>query len=329
MTCGTFPSSLLPGRVEVSDIVRAFSIGAVDYVTKPIRHEEICARVTTHIQLRKLMTIRDNLIEQLRQQNIDLERLAIVKEEQLERTEKLSHLGELVGELTHELATPLGLCNTAISTLADKNNKLCLDLEQNKLSKSALKSYLDSSSETFDIISTSINYSSQLVNGFKQIVVGEFSQACTDFDLKEFLQSIILIMTPRIKRSAQTIEISCQDDIQVTGLAGALSQVIINLINNAMTHAFDENQAGNITMAAITQVDDVLITLKDDGKGMSTEVSSKVFDKYFTTKMGSGGSGLGLFIVKNLVMEQLKGTIVCESIPGEGTCFTIRFPRKV
>lgn len=322
------PVIFVTGRVEVSDIVKAFKIGAVDYVTKPIRHEELCARVTTHLQLRKLMTIRDQLIDQLRNQNIELERMSQVKDEQLERTEKLSHLGELVGELTHELGTPLGISNTAVSSLADRNAKLCLNMTEGKLSKSILKNYLDSSSETFDIVLSSINYACQLVNSFKQVVVGEFSAATTEYELKQFLQSIIHLMTPRIKRSAQTIEITCENEILVTGQAGALSQVLINLINNALVHAFDKEQDGMIMMKVTRQDDLVVMTVRDNGKGIAKDKCSKVFEKYYTTRMGEGGSGLGLFIVKSLVLEQLGGSIECDSEVGEGTIFTIVFPVK-
>jgi two-component system NtrC family sensor kinase len=322
------PVIFVTGRVEVSDIVKAFKIGAVDYVTKPIRHEELCARVTTHLQLRKLMTIRDQFIDQLRNQNIELERMSQVKDEQLERTEKLSHLGELVGELTHELGTPLGISNTAVSSLADRNAKLCLNMTEGKLSKSILKNYLDSSSETFDIVLSSINYACQLVNSFKQVVVGEFSAATTEYELKQFLQSIIHLMTPRIKRSAQTIEITCENEILVTGQAGALSQVLINLINNALVHAFDKEQDGMIMMKVTRQDDLVVMTVRDNGKGIAKDKCSKVFEKYYTTRMGEGGSGLGLFIVKSLVLEQLGGSIECNSEVGEGTIFTIVFPVK-
>ena len=322
------PIIFVTGRIEVADIVQAFNIGAVVYVTKPIRHEEICARVTTHIQLRKLMTIRDNLIAQLRKQNIDLERLAMVKEEQLERTEKLSHLGELVGELTHELGTPLGICNTAISALSDKNKILSRDLAQNNLSKSGLKKHLDTSAESYDIVLSSVDYASKLVESFKQIVVGEFSEATTEFELKQFLQSVIHIMTPRLKRCAQVIEIACGGQIMITGRAGALSQIIINLINNALVHAFENNQPGTITMQALRDADEIVMTIQDDGKGIQKDKVDKVFEKYFSTKMGEGGSGLGLFIVKNLVQEQLHGTIDCESEVGKGTAFIIKFPMR-
>ncbi|MCJ8270886.1 MAG: HAMP domain-containing histidine kinase, partial [Psychrosphaera sp.] len=322
------PVIFVTGRVEVSDIVQAFQIGAVDYVTKPIRHEEICARVTTHLQLRKLMTIRDNLIRQLRTQNIDMERLALVKEEQLERTEKLSHLGELVGELTHELGTPLGISNTAVSSLADKNSKLLTDLGEGKLSKSKLKGYLDSSTEAFDIVLSSIGYAAKLVNSFKQVVVGEFSEAKTEFELKQFLESIVHILTPRLKRSNQRIEIICNSELMVTGRAGALSQVLINLINNAITHAFGESKDNLLSLGVTAELDNVVITVQDNGVGMGREQSDQVFDKYFTTKMGDGGSGLGLFIVKSLVEDQLKGSIICESELGNGTSFIIRFPLK-
>ena len=322
------PVIFVTGRIDVSDIVEAFKIGAVDYVTKPIRHEEICARVTTHIQLRKLMTIRDKLINQLRNQNIDLERLALVKEEQLERSVKLSHLGELVGELTHELGTPLGIVNTATSSLADKNAKLSLDLVENKLSKSNLKAYLDASSDAFDIVMSSIDYAGKLVNSFKQIVVGEFSEAKTRFELKQFLESIIHILTPRLKRTQQHIDIRCPSDLVLVSYAGALSQVLINLINNALIHAFDEDKRGEIIIDARPQDANVVITVEDDGKGIDKQQTAKVFDKYYTTRMGEGGSGLGLFIVRNLVVDQLGGTISCDSELGKGTIFTIVFPQN-
>lgn len=322
------PVIFVTGRIDVSDIVQAFEIGAVDYVTKPIRHEEICARVTTHIQLRKLMTIRDKLINQLRNQNIDLERLALVKEEQLERTVKLSHLGELVGELTHELGTPLGIVNTAISSLSDKNAKLSLNLIENKLSKSNLKTYLDSSSDAFDIIMSSVDYAGKLVTSFKQIVVGEFSEAKTRFELLQFLESIIHILTPRLKRTQQQIDIRCRADLVVVSYAGALSQVLINLINNSLIHAFDDEIQGEIVIEAKAQDNNVVITVSDDGKGIESEQTTKVFDKYFTTRMGEGGSGLGLFIVRNLVVDSLGGTIECHSALGKGTTFTIVFPQN-
>lgn len=321
------PVIFVTGRVEVTDIVQAFEIGAVDYVTKPIRHEEICARVTTHIQLRKLMTIRDKLINQLRNQNIDLERLAEVKEEQLERTVKLSHLGELVGELTHELGTPLGIVNTAVSSLSDKNTKLCLDMVEGKLSKSNLKGYLDSSSDAFDIVMSSIEYAGKLINSFKQIVVGEFSEAKTQFELKQFLESIIHIMTPRLKRTKQKIEIR-SPAMNVTSYSGALSQVLINLINNSLIHAFDDENRGTIFINVTENDGQVVLIVEDDGKGIEKEKCDKVFDKYYTTRMGEGGSGLGLFIVRNLVLEQLSGTITCESELGKGTKFTITFPQN-
>jgi signal transduction histidine kinase len=173
---------------------------------------------------------------------------------------------------------------------------------------------------------SSVEYASKLVESFKQIVVGEFSEATTEFELKQFLQSIIHIMTPRLKRCAQVIEINCAPQIMITGRAGALSQVIINLINNALIHAFDDDQPGVITMEAVRQADEIIMTLRDDGKGIQSDKSERVFEKYFTTKMGEGGSGLGLFIVKNLVSEQLHGTIVCESSPNQGTSFIMRFP---
>jgi signal transduction histidine kinase len=64
----------------------------------------------------------------------------------------------------------------------------------------------------------------------------------------------------------------------------------------------------------------------DDGKGMSEEVRRRAFEPFFTTRRGTGGTGLGLHLVYNLVTQVLRGTVACKSAPGQGTQFTIRLP---
>ncbi|MEI6560216.1 MAG: HAMP domain-containing sensor histidine kinase [Rhodospirillaceae bacterium] len=68
------------------------------------------------------------------------------------------------------------------------------------------------------------------------------------------------------------------------------------------------------------------ICYKDDGLGMDSTVHDRIFEPFFTTRRGSGGSGLGLYIVYNLVTSRLGGIIACQSEPNQGTSFTLRFP---
>lgn len=74
--------------------------------------------------------------------------------------------------------------------------------------------------------------------------------------------------------------------------------------------------------------DRVTILFADDGNGMSEEVQARVFAPFFTTSRASGGSGLGLYIVYNLVTTRLDGTIACRSEAGRGTCFEMPLPRQ-
>lgn len=322
------PVIFVTAKTDISDIVEGFKLGAIDYVTKPIRHEEIIVRVATHIKLRRLFTIRDDLIAQLRDKNLELKEVAIAKDKKIEETEKMSHLGELVGELTHELGTPLGIINTAVTTVIEKNAELENDVKQQKLSKSALNKYLLISRESFDISLSNVRYANQLVTSFKEIVVGEFSEAKIKFELKHFLEDIFFLMMPKIKRSPHNIEINSPSNIILDIQGGALSQVLINLINNALNHAFSDDMKGIIQINVSIKLDTVIIKVSDNGKGIKSDDQAKIFQKYFSTKMGEGGSGLGLFITQKLVEQKLHGEIKYESNKPQGACFYIYLPYK-
>ncbi len=322
------PIIFVTGKANISDIVEAFHIGGVDYVTKPIRHEEIVARVETHLQLQALISLRDELISTLREQNIKLENMGKLKDEQLEQSEQFNHIGELVGELTHEVATPLGVINTAITTLSDHRQKLANQLLNQQLSKKILTDFMDLSGESFDIVLSNLRHAIHLVDSFKQIVVGEFSQTKTQFELGAYLEDIQHILIPKLKRCPHTLIIECEDSIVIYAESGALSQVLINLINNAIIHAFAEHQQGNITISVVENNNEVEFKISDDGKGISETQQANIFDKYYTTRQGQGGSGLGLYIVKKLIKQNLNGTISVTSNEGEGTLFTITIPKE-
>jgi signal transduction histidine kinase len=322
------PIIFVTGKANISDIVEGFNVGGVDYVTKPIRHEEIMARVGTHLQLQALIQLRDELIDTLRQQNIELENLSKLKDEQLEQSEQFNHLGELVGELTHEVATPLGVINTAISTLADHRQTLVKQISEQKLSRQSFNQFIDLSGESFDIVLSNLRHAIHLVSSFKQIVVGEFSQSKTQFELGAYLEDIEHILLPKFKRSRHQLSTECSETLMLYAESGALSQVLINLINNALLHAFTDEKQGHIKITAFAQADQVVIEVTDDGSGIHEAKLTHVFDKYFTTKQGKGGSGLGLYIVKNLVINNLMGDIQINSIEGQGTTFIITIPKQ-
>ncbi len=113
---------------------------------------------------------------------------------------------------------------------------------------------------------------------------------------------------------------------EVDTYPGALSQVLTNLVQNSTVHAYEAGQEGRLTVEATVEDDIVTMVYRDDGKGMPADVVGRVFEPFFTTRRGEGGSGLGMHVVHNLVTEVLQGEITVESEPGHGARFTVRFP---
>ena len=108
---------------------------------------------------------------------------------------------------------------------------------------------------------------------------------------------------------------------------GALGQVLTNLLTNAVTHAYDEGQAGQLSIrVSEPRQDTVRIVFADDGKGIPPENIGKVFDPFFTTGRSSGSTGLGLHIVYNLVTSRLQGHINLYSKVGKRHALHHRHP---
>ena len=129
------------------------------------------------------------------------------------------------------------------------------------------------------------------------------------------------------KRTSVEVRIDCAPKQLVFGQAGAVVQLLTNLMQNSLIHGFEEGQRpGVISIAASTRGRQVHIDYSDNGVGMPADTLQRIFEPFYTTRRGKGGSGLGLYIAYNLVTEALHGSIHCESTPGLGTRFAIDYP---
>jgi signal transduction histidine kinase len=128
------------------------------------------------------------------------------------------------------------------------------------------------------------------------------------------------------KNKVQTVE-RLQLGIQVDGYPGALGHVFNNLISNALLHAFDGAGGGTITVTARSDGNGAArIEFRDDGSGIAPEILGRIYDPFYSSKIGRGGSGLGLYIVHTLVVGALGGDISVTSDVGAGTAFVIVLP---
>ena len=250
-------------------------------------------------------------------------------QEQLVHAEKMAALGGLVAGVAHEINTPLGIGVTAASYLEQETRKLGVELEEKRLTAEGLHRFRQSALESCQLILRNLMRADKLVKSFKQVAVDQSSEQKRRIDLASYLQEIMSSLHPTLKRTQHQVEIHCPEGLELETFPGALYQIVVNLVLNSLMHGFPKRNDGHITIGARKQGDQVVVTYRDDGVGMSDEVRKKIFEPFFTTRRGEGGSGLGMHIVWNLATQVLQGSMTVESAPGAGTAFELRFPAEI
>ncbi|WP_378954644.1 ABC transporter substrate binding protein [Pelosinus sp. sgz500959] len=240
--------------------------------------------------------------------------------------EKMASLGELVAGVAHEINTPIGNSITATSHLEVKTSQINEKFSNGQMKKSDLENYLDASNKVVKIIFTNLERAAQLVHSFKKIAVDQSVEERRQFELGEYMNDVLVSLKPQLKKTKHKVILNCPADIKVYWHPGTLWQIISNLLNNSLVHAYDEDEIGTITIDISHDDGSILLQYSDDGKGMPPEVQKKVFEPFFTTRRGTGGSGLGMHIVYNLVVFKMGGSIECMSKLGVGTVFTVKLP---
>jgi signal transduction histidine kinase len=253
-----------------------------------------------------------------------LEQLTVTQDE-LRRSEKMSSLGSLVAGIAHELNTPIGNSLTVASTLQHHAEQFAREMD-NGMTRSRLSEFVRSAREGADILMRGLQQAGDLVASFKQVAVDQTSEKRRLFTLSETVAEIVLTLGPMLRKTSHSVHCEVATEIQMDSYPGALTQIITNLINNALLHAFIEREHGHISISATLQGDRVELCISDDGVGIPAANLTRVFDPFFTTRLGQGGSGLGLSIVYNLVEDILGGSISASNGIEQGACFTLNLP---
>jgi len=247
----------------------------------------------------------------------------------LVNSEKLAALGSLVAGISHELNTPIGNSIMAASTLSDVTREFA-KASTTGVSRSGLNLYVKTVTEAGEILIRNLNRAGDLVTSFKQVAVDRESSQGRRFFLSETIGEILMMLQPRIKKTPFVIQQDIPIDIELASYPGPLGQVIINLINNSLLHGFDRRSSGTVTIVARQiNINEIEISVQDNGNGIAPENLKRIYDPFFTTKLGAGGSGLGLHISYNIVASLLRGRIKVVSEIDVGTTFTMRLPMDV
>lgn len=270
--------------------------------------------------------------EALSQSNLELNNAMLNLQQAqhgLVQSEKLAALGSLVAGIAHELNTPIGNSVMAATTLHDHTRAMQVAVEAGSLRRSMLDQFVADSHTACDILNRNLRRASELITSFKQVAVDQTGAQRRKFQLCEVVNEIIITLGPSLKKTPFVLESNIDDSLWLDSYPGALGQILVNLINNAVLHAFTGRTQGLITLRAFQGKPGwIELTITDNGAGISEAHLPKIFDPFFTTKLGQGGSGLGLNIVHNLATGILGGRLEVASQVNWGTCFTLSLPSQ-
>jgi signal transduction histidine kinase len=242
-------------------------------------------------------------------------------------TERLAALGGLVAGVAHEISSPIGTSLTVASTLAKRSADFAGQIASGQVRRALLIEFADGCRGAAEQLVANLQRAGGLIQSFKQVAVDRSSDDRRAFDLKLATEQVIASVRSRLLKSQSSLAIEMPSDIVMDSFPGPYGQVLTNLIFNAVTHGFADGPGGHMLLKARRLgMEQVEITFADDGSGVPEEVQRHVFDPFFTTRRAQGSTGLGLYIVHNLVTQQLGGKITLVSALGKGTTICITLP---
>lgn len=244
----------------------------------------------------------------------------------LVQSEKLASLGALVAGVAHEMNTPIGNALLVATTLNAEIDEFAKRAAE-KLTRAALDQHIAATVTGSGMLVSNLERAAELVAGFKQLAVDQTSEQRRVYELRNMIDDVMVAMRPALKRESYTLEIDVPDHINMDGYPGPLSRVMVNFINNALLHAFEGRTEGHMALRVkLLDAAQLEISFSDDGIGMPEDVLHRVFDPFYTTKLGRGGSGLGMHIAYSIITTLHGGHLEVSSQPGHGTEFRCVLP---
>ncbi len=246
-------------------------------------------------------------------------------QKRLIESEKLASLGQIVSGISKEINTPIDISVTAITFLLHNFTDIKERFEE--LSEEEMKHFFTSSEELSSTINNNLQKIAKLIRYFQKIEIQQTDYTKREFNIKEYLQGILLSLDEKLKKYQVTVNIKCKNELKIYAHPEDYTQIITTLISNSLKHGFDKKDKGEITIEIQQNENNMLKLLyQDTGKGIKKEILPKIFDPFFTQSTKQSVHGLGLSIIYNIITNKLHGTIQCESIEDQGLTFEISIP---
>ena len=243
--------------------------------------------------------------------------------------EKMAALGALVAGVAHEINTPVGVAVTAASGMAGYAGQLLRSIGAEKVSRQEVTELGGRLREAAVLVEQNLARAADLIGNFKQLAVDQGTGQVCDLCLRDHVHGVLAAHSPELRKAGIGTELAIDPALHVRLAPGSLSQVLSNLLMNAVRHGYPQGGAGLVKVSAAVETGAqgrwLQLTVADDGVGLAPEARAHLFEPFFTTKRGQGGSGLGLHIVYTIV-HQMGGQVVHDDSVAQGCTIRIRLP---
>ena len=321
MVLGHIPINIFTNNIIAICAAIQMSLHALALADK-FREERITAE-------KSIIELNENLehrITQRTEQLADsLEQLKISQNE-LVQSEKMAALGGLVSGVAHEINTPLGVGISAASLLQARSELLGEKYSSNQLERTEMESYIAVAKESSALILSSLQRASDQISSFKTVAVDQSHDALRRFNVKQYLDELLVTFKPKLKQLNVVTHIDCDEKIIIPSYPGLFAQLFTHLLSNSLDHAFKEQDRGKITIKIEKANNTLSIHFLDNGIGVSENEQKHLFEPFYTTERSQGHTGLGTFVIFNTVCHGLGGSITHESQRNEGLRYHITIP---
>ncbi|MDN3610048.1 ATP-binding protein [Vibrio ostreicida] len=281
----------------------------------------------------KLEKLNQSLEDTITKRTLDLQTsLAELKttQERLVESEKLGALGGLVAGVAHEVNTPLGIAVTATTLVEDNLTNLNQKFDQQTLTSEQFTTASKTMGEGLAMLKSNLDRATTLVRDFKRTAVDQISEDRVEFNIQQVLRSLLISLSIETSKIPVTPTLTGDDTLMMDSFPGVLSQAMSNLILNSLRHAFEHSDILPQISISYRKVEhSIIIEYADNGSGVEPALHNKIFEPFYTTIRGMGGSGLGLNLVYNLVKKKLQGELAFNSNIQQGVRFTLTLPQHL
>ncbi|MDF2486779.1 MAG: ATP-binding protein [Herbinix sp.] len=348
------PIIMLTSLDDLKSYKKCFELGAFDYINKPINVIELNARLKVAIESKNNSNNLKSLIEVTRQQNEELKVINAKLTEakfSLVQSEKMAAIGQLAAGIAHEINNPMGFVKSNFDILQkyfhrviefltfvqdrinDKQNtentELCqyAELLDQKYKALKIDLILNELEGIFSDSSSGIERITEIVQSLRVFTRSSKDDEKDTNVLKDLIDQVTLITRNEVRYVAN-IEVDVPDDIVIYCNRIQLGQVFVNIIINAAQAIKSQKRSGQGYIKIIARKEDqnIIIWFIDDGPGIPEENILKLFEPFFTTKDIGQGTGLGLSVSYDIIVNKHNGTIDVKSEFGKGATFIVTLP---